>query len=75
VLGANHLLAMTKPSGGVRPIIVGEALYQLTSHALCLQFRRVYATHFSPHQFGVATKGGYEVVMHDIKCTLDLHPD
>jgi len=28
-------------------------------------------THFSPHQFGIATKGGYEVVIHNIKCTLD----
>ncbi len=27
VLGTTHLLAMTKPSGGVCPIIMGEALY------------------------------------------------
>jgi uncharacterized membrane protein len=27
-------------------------------------------THFSRHQFGVATKGGYEVVIHNIRCTL-----
>jgi hypothetical protein len=36
VLGATHLLAMTKHLGGVRPIVVGIALHLLTSHALCL---------------------------------------
>jgi hypothetical protein len=27
ILGTIHLLAMTKPSGGVCPIVVGETLY------------------------------------------------
>jgi hypothetical protein len=27
VLGTTHLLAMTKPSGGDRPIVMGETLY------------------------------------------------
>jgi hypothetical protein len=30
---------------------------------------------FFPHQFGVATKGGCESIIHDIKCIVDLHPD
>jgi hypothetical protein len=66
---------MTKPLGGVCPIVVGEALYRLTSCVLCLQFRETFATHFSPHQFRIATKGGYETSIHGIRCTLDLHPD
>ncbi len=44
-----HLIAMTKLLGGVHPIAVGEALYGLTSRALCFQFRETFATHFSPH--------------------------
>jgi hypothetical protein len=66
---------MTKPSSGVCPIIVGETLYQFTSRTLCFQFHESFVTHFSPHQFGVATKGGCEVVIHGIKWTLDLHLD
>jgi hypothetical protein len=54
---------------------MGETLYQLTSHTLCLQIYETFATHFSPHQFGIATKGGCEIVIHDNKCTLDLHLD
>jgi len=30
---------------------------------------------FHRTQFGVATKGGCETIIHAIRCTLDLHPD
>jgi hypothetical protein len=66
---------MTKPSSEICPIIVGETLYQLTSHILCFQFHETFATHFSPHQFRIATKVGCEAIIHDIRCTLDLHLD
>jgi hypothetical protein len=36
VLGVAHLLAMTKPSSGIHPITMGETLYELISHTLCL---------------------------------------
>jgi len=42
---------------------------------LCFQFYETFAIHFSPHQFGISTKGGFKVVIHDIRCTLDLHFD
>jgi len=75
VFRAACLLAMTKPSSGVHPIAVEETLYQLISCILCLQFHEAFATHFSPHQFRVTTKGGYEAIIHNIRCTLDLHFD
>jgi len=61
--------------GGVHPIIVGETLYQFINYTLCFQFYDAFATLISPHQFRVAIKGGCETVIHDIRCTLDLHPD
>jgi len=60
------MLTMTKPSSGVHPIIVGETLYQFIIHILCIQFCDAFATHFSPHQFGVTNKGECEVVIHGI---------
>jgi hypothetical protein len=72
---ATYLLTMTKPSSGVFPIAIREALYRLTSYILCLQFRNAFATHFSPHQFKIATKGERETIIHGIQCTLDLHPN
>ncbi len=46
VLGTTRLLTMTKPSGEVCPIVVGETLYRLTSYVLCFQFCEAFATHF-----------------------------
>jgi len=60
------------PLGGVHPIVVGETLCRLTSQTLCLHFWDAFATHLSPHQFEVATKGECETIIHGIKCTLDL---
>jgi hypothetical protein len=31
------------------------------------------ATHFSPHEFRIITKGGCETIIHGIRCTLNLH--
>jgi hypothetical protein len=67
ILGvAAHLLTMTKPLGGIRPIIVREMLYQLTSCVLCFQFHDAFVIEFFPHQFGVVTKGGCEIIIHGI---------
>jgi hypothetical protein len=66
---------MTKLSGGVCPIVVGEMLYQFTSCTLCIQFCETFTTNFSLHQFRVATKSGCATIIHNIGCTLDLHLD
>ncbi len=42
VLGAICLLAMTKPSSGIHPIVVGKTLYRLISRALCLPFHDAF---------------------------------
>ncbi len=75
ILGAAYFLTMTKPLSGVRPIVVGERLYQFISQDLCFQFHNAFAAHFSLHQFGVVIKGGYETIVHGIRCTLDLDLD
>jgi len=53
---------MTKLLSGIRPIKMGETLYQLTNHALCLQFHDAFATHFSTQQLLITTKNSYEIV-------------
>jgi hypothetical protein len=54
---------------------MGETSYWFTSRTLCFQFNDVFTTHFSSHQFRAATKGNCEIIIHGIKCTLDLHPN
>jgi len=72
VLGAAHFLTITKPSSGIHPIAMGEVLYSFISCAK-LSISQCLCKHFSLHQFGIATKGVCEVVIHSISYTLDLH--
>ncbi|KAL2613331.1 hypothetical protein R1flu_025023 [Riccia fluitans] len=69
------ILALEKPSGGVRPIAVEEVLYRLVACTLGFQFWEDLADHFLPLQFGVATRGACETIIHGLCATLDLHPD
>jgi hypothetical protein len=75
ILGVACFLTMTKFLNGVHPIVVREILYQLINHDLCFQFHNAFATHISLHQFRIATKGGYETIVHGIRCTFDLDLD
>ncbi len=45
------------------------------SRTFCFQFHNAFAVHLSPHQFGVAIKGAYEVVVHKIWASLNVHLD
>ncbi|KAL2634304.1 hypothetical protein R1flu_005783 [Riccia fluitans] len=75
LLGASRLLALEKPSGSVRPIVMEEVLHRLVACTLGFQFREALVDHFSPLQFGVATRGGCETIIHGLRATLDLHLD
>jgi hypothetical protein len=74
VFGMAHLLALTKPFNGIHSITVAKVVYQLTSRALCFQFHVAFVTHFFSHLFKVITMGGCEIIIHGIKCILNLHP-
>lgn len=72
-LGVARLLTLAKPSGGIRPIVVGEVFYWLVSRTFCFQFHGAFVVHLSPHQFGVVIKGGCEGIVHGIQVTLNVH--
>ncbi len=75
VLGVAYFLTISKLSSGVCFITMGETLYWFISRILCLQFHNAFVTNFSLHQFRIVIKGNCEIVIHDVKCTLDLHLD
>ncbi len=68
-----RLLALVKPCDGIQPIAIGETFFQMANRTFCHQFHDVFAIHLSPHQFGVTIRGGYEVMVHGIHATLDVH--
>jgi hypothetical protein len=66
ILGAITFLALAKPFGGIKLIVVGEVFYCLVSIALCFQLQDVFSFHLSPHQFGVVIRGGCKAMVHGI---------
>jgi len=57
---------LAKPSGGICPIVMGKALSQSMSKALCMQFCDAFASHLSPYKFGQAIKEDCEAMVHVI---------
>jgi hypothetical protein len=53
---------------------MGETYIILTHKPYFMfKFHDAFATHFSPHQFRITIKGGYEIIIHDVMCTMDFH--
>jgi hypothetical protein len=60
------------PSGGVRPIAIGEAWYRLAM--LCALTDVGAAVGLAPGQVGVGTRGGVDAVAHAIATALEADP-
>jgi putative Ca2+/H+ antiporter (TMEM165/GDT1 family) len=69
------IIGFGKQVKNVRPITIGEVIYQLIAHTLAIQFKDTFAEHFSPHQFGVAMSSGCEIMVRGVRVMLDLHPE
>jgi hypothetical protein len=74
-LGVTMLLILAKPFTSIQPIVVGEVFYRLVNKTFYFQFHDAFAIHLSPHQFGVAIKGGCEIMVHNIRIALEIHLD
>ena len=72
---ASRLIAIPKPNGDVRPIAIGEALRRLTAKSICVQKKDSFIQLFSPLQHGVATKGGTELLVHQVQLLLEENKD
>ena len=57
-----HLLALSKPKGGIRPIAIGSIFRRVISRAVAYAIKVKAATYFRPLQFGVAIERGVEVI-------------
>jgi hypothetical protein len=67
-------LPLTKPTGGVRPIAIGEAWLRLA--ALCaVHDCSQLGPSLAPLQLGVGIPGGAEGIGYAIRSALDAHPD
>ena len=68
------LTALLKPSGGVRPIAVGETLRRLTSRLCCTAARPSLPNLFlRSGQVGVGINSGLEAAIHTLRLFLKRH--
>lgn len=67
LLAGAGLVALPKPSQGVRPIAIGELLRRLTAKCLTHEVRADAKAYLWPAQVGVAVKAGGEVAVHTLR--------
>ena len=67
ILAGAGLVALPKPSGGVRRIAVGEIVRRLTAKCLMSLVREEAGQFFWPCQVGVATPNGAEAAIHTVR--------
>ena len=72
-IGLGRLIAVRKPAGGVRGIIVGDFLRRFGARTLAQQFAPVFDQATRPHQYALATRAGTEALAHSpqLECGLD----
>ena len=73
ILSASRLVALVKPVGGVRPIVIGEVVYRLVGRALCFQLCGSIGAQLL-WQFEVGFRGGCEVIIYGTRALLVLDP-
>jgi hypothetical protein len=67
-------IAFRKPSGGVRPIAIGEVLYRIASKC-ALAMVEDAAISLAPLQHAYAVHGGPAIVGQALQAALEAHPD
>ena len=73
-IGLGRMVALTKPNGRVRGIVVGDVLRRLVSRCLAQKYVQPIHTACQPHQFALATRSGTEAVVHALTAVTEANP-
>jgi hypothetical protein len=74
VLFGGHLIALNKPSGGIRPIAIGYALRWLTSKCASAAVSVKLSNYLAPRQLGFGTPGGCKASVYATRRFLEAMP-
>ena len=74
-LGLGRLVAVRKPAGGVRGIVVGDFLRRLVARTLAQQFATAFDQATRPHQYALATRAGTEAPRAQPTARVRLRPN
>ena len=70
-----RLLALQKPDGGVREIVVGDILRRLVARTIAKHISEKVEVATAPFQYALETKAGCECVAHVLQTLTDLDPE
>ena len=70
-----RLIALKKNKIDVRPIAIGSVFRRVVAKLACHLLKAKMSTYFAPFQFGVATPGGSEQLIHLLQLIASQHPD
>ena len=70
----SSLVGLQKPTGGVRPIAIGEAWYRLAMLCALSEVGAAVGAELAPLQVGVGTRGGVDAVAHAVSAALATDP-
>ena len=73
-LGLGRLIAIRKPAGGVRGIVVGDYLRRLVARTLAQHFAPAFDVATRPHQYALATRAGTEALAHSLQLECEIDP-
>jgi hypothetical protein len=68
------MVALQKPNGRARGIIIGDVLRRLISRSLAQTYAEAIHTACSPHQFALSTRAGTEAIIHTITAAAQANP-
>ena len=69
-----RMTVLTKPDGGVRGIVSGDALRRLVARTMAQQLGPAVKTATSPHQCALSTRAGCECIAHVLQGLCDVNP-
>jgi len=69
------VLQLEKQTNNIQLGMIGKVTYWLVTYIFAIYFRDTFVEHFNPHNFGVATWGRCEMMIHKVCVMLDLHLD
>ena len=70
-----RMIALQKPDGGVRGIVVGDVFRRAVARTIAQQYVAKVEVATTPHQYALRTKAGCETVAHILQVLTDLDPN
>ena len=73
-LRLGRMVALTKPTGGVRALVMGDVFRRLVARTLARQFGAAFRTACAPFQYALSTRAGSEAVVRAVQTAIEADP-